>query len=138
MRVAQITKEDWAVLSEKAHLVVFNEKKNAENDRIDFALVCENEHEIPMGYVTCRETDAHTLYWQYGGMFPDTKGSIKSLGVTKKFLEWCKERYKRVYFQVENTNAPMLKMAIACGFVIIGVRNYKGSILVEHILDLEM
>ncbi len=136
MRVVKIHKEDWKELAEKAHLVVFGEVKKPEMDRIDFALIVESEHGIALQYGTCRETDAYSLYYQYGGSFPGTKGTIKSHRCFEALLTWARENgYKRVSFLVENTNAPMLKLALACDFLITGIRHFKGLILLEHLKE---
>lgn len=129
-------KEDWKELSKRAHLIVFNEDKDPLKDRLDFALVTEvEESSLLLNYVTCREADAETLYWQYGGSFPGTKGTILSYRAVQALLRYCQERYKRVFFYVENKNSAMLKMALKCGFLITGIRNYKNTILVEHLLE---
>ena len=136
MRVRKIEKEDWAELSKRAHLIVFNEDKDPLIDRVDFALTVEEEEtSMLLTYVTCREVASDTLYWQYGGSFPGTKGTINSLKAMYALLRYCQERYKRVFFYVENKNSAMLKMALKCGFLITGIRNYKNSILVEHLLE---
>lgn len=135
MIVVKIDKKDWSQLSEKAHRVVFKENKPSSMDRVDFALLCEDGNGKPLSYVTCRENDNETLYWQYGGVFPDTKNTVYSIKTAQMTLNWCKERYKRVHFYVENTNAPMLKLAQRLGFLITGVRNYHGHILVEHLME---
>lgn len=88
-----------------------------------------------MGYLTCRETDAHTLYWQYGGAFPGTiKSSMTWIGY-QAFALWCKQRYKRVVTYIENKNTVMLKMAMKIGFVIQGIKVFDGHILLEHVLE---
>lgn len=138
MKVDKISKEKWAELSEKAHLIVFSEVKKAETERIDFALCVLSEQGVPLTYTTCREMDAETLYWQYGGSFPGTRGTIASFSNTLHLLEWAKQNgYKRVCFYVENDNQPMLKLAMKCGFKITGVRNYKSHILLEHLKEFE-
>lgn len=135
MKVVKINPTEWAELSEKAHLIVFNEEKKASSERIDFALVTESTEKVLMNYVTCRELDKSSLYWQYGGSFPGTKDTILSYRATQALLRFCKEQYERVSFYVENTNLPMLKLAMKCGFKITGVRNYKNSVLLEHLLE---
>jgi hypothetical protein len=75
----QIHKDDWSDLAERAHLVVFGEVKKPEMDRLDFTLLVESEAGVPMQYATCREIDKESLYFQYGGSFPGTKGTIQSL-----------------------------------------------------------
>ncbi len=133
MKVVRIEKDAWAELSEKAHLIVFNEVKKPEMERIDFALLVECSAGIPMQYVTCRELDSTSLYFQYGGSFPGTKGSPKSARCMDRLLDWaCLAGYQRVAFLVENTNEAMLKLAMRCGFLIVGLRTFKGLILLEH------
>lgn len=133
MNVVKLNKEDWMVLSDKAHLVVFNETRKPEMERIDFALMVESNAGIPMQYATCRELDSESLYFQYGGSFPGTKGTIKSIQCMELILDWAEfAGYRRIAFLVENTNQAMLKLALRCGFLITGIRNFKGMILVEH------
>jgi RimJ/RimL family protein N-acetyltransferase len=133
--IRQIPKEAWAVVSEDAHLIAFGEHKPAFFDRIDFALLAVTEQEEMMGYITCREFDHETLYWQFGGAFPGTKETVKSWAAYKAFGAWCSDKYKRVATLIENDNTAMMKMAMKLGFRVIGVRNFKGSILLEHVLE---
>lgn len=136
MRVVQVTKEKWHELSEKAHLIVFNEIRKPDQERIDFALVVESSSGVPMQYATCRELDSESLYLQYGGSFPGTKGSPQSLRCMEKILEWSLfAGYKRISFLVENTNQAMMKLAMHTGFIITGVRNFRGLILLEHVKE---
>ncbi len=136
MKVVKISKERWSELSEKAHLIVFNEIKKPEMERIDYALLVESESGVPMQYATCRELDSESLYFQYGGSFPGTKGSPKSVRCMQKLLEWSEfAGFRRVAFLVENTNEAMLKLAMHCGFLITGIRNFKGLILLEHVKE---
>lgn len=137
IRLEVFTAEEWKQLSEVAHDVVFKKLFHKDNERIDFALMGVNEEGKPCGYVTCVERDADTLYWQFGGTFPGTKSTSVSYQVYRVFLDWCKQHYKRVTFLVENNNLPMLKMAMMGGFKIVGLRNFKGSILLEHLLEFE-
>ena len=136
LSIDRFTRSEWAQWSEKAHLICFQERKPAEWDRIDFALVVKNEERL-LGYVTCREIDHETLYWQFGGAFPGTKETALSYKVHLRLIEACKAHYKRIVFFVENTNTPMLKMALKSGFRIFGTRFHAGSVLVEHVLEFE-
>lgn len=133
--VEYFTREDWMQYSENAHKIAFKEKKDPSLDRIDFALMAV-DGKNPMGYITCRELDADTLYWQFGGTFPGTKGTLASWQVLKTFIEFCRSRYKRITVAIENTNLVMLRMAMKAGFIINGLRYYAGSLLVEHVLEL--
>lgn len=119
--------------SENAHKIAFNRSKPAHWDRIDFALLAVNEVDnVPMGYITCREHDHETIYIQFGGAMPGTKGSGKSQIVFDLMLDHLYSLYKRVTFLVENDNFAMLKLAMNAGFKIIGIRNYHGIVLLEH------
>jgi RimJ/RimL family protein N-acetyltransferase len=132
-----IAEEDWRRdYSENAHLIAFGKHKPSSWDRLDYAMLCVSEEtRKPVGYVTCREFDHETVYWQFGGAMPETKGSSVSVQAFQACLEWTKLHYKRVTFVVENTNAAMLKLAQHTGFLIIGVRNFHGSTLVEFMKE---
>lgn len=104
-------------------------------DRIDFALLAVTDSGSPAGYVTCRETDNETVYWQFGGAFPSIKGTVLSMRAYEDFINWTRERYSRVYTLIENTNSAMLRMAQKVGFSIIGIKNFKGQILLEHLME---
>lgn len=131
MRVVRVDKNEWKALAERAHLIVFGEKMVADEDRIDFTLVLEGEADHLMGYVTCREFDAKSLYWQYGGAFPGTKSTSLSYPGYTMLTRWCEGRYDRILTMVENTNCVMLKMHLRNGFKICGFRMHHGKGLVE-------
>ena len=138
VRVEKLSPEAWKPLSENAHLIAFNEIKKAETDRIDFALLAVKGHADLLGYITCKEHDSETVYWQYGGAFPGTRETSLSYLGYMAFVAYCKERYKSIVTVIENDNFPMLKMAMKVGFKIIGLRYYSGNkstILLEHILE---
>lgn len=136
IEIDQLTKKQWAEHSEQAHAICFKAHKPKEWDRIDFALVVRDDQKL-MGYVTCREIDAETLYWQFGGAFPGTVKTSLSWKGYQAFVEYCKSRYKRVTTLIENTNCVMLKMAMKVGFRIVGIRTFKGDVLLEHLLEFE-
>jgi hypothetical protein len=128
------TPEQWAQLSEKAHLIAFSEHKPREWDRIDFALLVRRGNQ-PMGYVVCREHDHETVYWAFGGAYPGTKDSSLTFFGYKAFVDACMSKYKRITTLIKNDNFVMLKMAMKVGFKIFGVRFFKGHVLLEHILE---
>lgn len=135
MRVIRYEKEDWKRYSKEAHLICFKENRAQDLDRIDFALFGVGSGDVPCGYITCRELDAETLYWQFGGAFPSVKGTALSYRCYVDFAEWCRPRYKRILTFIENENVVMLKMAMKIGFRIFGIRNTKEQILLEHLLE---
>lgn len=129
-----LSKEEWNKYAEKAHLICFDKHYAAEKQRIDFALVSRWGDRL-MGYVTCREMDADTVYWQFGGAFPGTKDTSLTFKGYTAMIGHCGKKYKRITTLIENTNTVMLKMAMKVGFFIVGVRNYGGSVLLEHVLE---
>lgn len=134
-KVLKIESDKWKELSEKAHLIAFNEKKPSDWDRIDFALLAVSDEDIPLAYMTCREFSHDTIYWQYGGAFPPVKDTIHSFKIYSAFKDWHSSKYKRAVTYIENTNSVMLKMAMKIGFKITGIRNYNNEILLEHLLE---
>lgn len=135
MRVEKIEKENWKKYSESAHLICFKENRPLGLDRIDFALLAINDLDMPCGYITCRETDSETVYWQFGGAFPSVKGTINSYRTYEDFVAWSKARYKRVYTLIKNDNKAMLRMAASVNFKIIGIKCFKNEVLLEHLIE---
>jgi len=135
IEVKKLLPNEWALFSENAHKICFNELKPQSFDRIDFALLGVLDG-VPSGYVTCREYDHETLYWQFGGAFPGTRTTIRSWETYEALTDFCRGKYKRITTLIENTNTVMLKFAAKMGYRIIGIRSYKDSILLEHLLEL--
>lgn len=134
MRVEKLSPADWKLLSADAHKAAFETVKPVELERIDYALVCVEGTELK-GYLTAKEMDAETVYWQFGGAFPGTKGTHYTIRGYLAFVRWTKEHYKRIQTRIENTNAAMLHFAMKAGFVIVGSRHVQGVTLLE--LELE-
>lgn len=135
MNLVTLTHAQWQHHSEKAHEIVFGKRKPASRDRVDFVMVAE-ESGSPMVYAVCRELDSESLYWQYGGAFPPAAKSPMPWEAMRLFLDGAEAMgYRRVSFLVENDNGPMLKLAAKAGFKIVGVRNFRGSVLLEHGLE---
>lgn len=136
IEVRQIDKTSWArYFSENAHRAVFEETKPASKERIDFALLAVTQEDEPISYLTARELDSDTLYWQFGGAFVKFRGTPYSFKSYEAFVEWTKARYKRVVTYIENSNVKMLRMAMAVGYRITGIRNYHGDVLLEHTME---
>lgn len=132
---------DWSQYAKTAHAVVFGTLFPPEKQRIDHVLVAREGDKL-MGYVTCREMDSETIYWQYGGAFPGTKDTLSAWRGYQAMVDLCKGSvYKRITTLIENDNSPMLKMAMKVGFKIQGVRTHltpeKTYILLEHVLELK-
>lgn len=120
--VTYITAEEWKeVYSELTHDIVFNHTRPKETDRIDYALMIGGDK--PESFMTCLELDAHHVYMQHGGSFPETKGTTKSYRNFKKFVDWHFEKdIDFLSFVTENDNLPMIKLGLKAGFKIMGTR----------------
>jgi RimJ/RimL family protein N-acetyltransferase len=135
--IRKLSPEEWTLISENAHRAMFKENRAASLDRISFAIIVEDEGGL-CGYLTARELDAENVYWQFGGAFPGTHSSHKAFEYYGALIEKMKELgYKRITTLVENDNVRYLKLAMHFGFRIIGVRIFKGTVLVELLNDFE-
>lgn len=134
--VIKIGEECWEKMSANAHLICFNEARPASFNRLDYALLIVNNENTPVSYITVKEFDEETVYWQHGGSFPGAIG-IPAWRSYNLAIEWSKDHYKRIFTLIENVNVAMLKMAMKAGFRIIGTKTISGSIMVEHFLNLE-
>ncbi len=130
--IKKISKEDWYQLASPAHEAVFNEKWDAGLERIDFALLSVDAENMLIQYATIREMDRDSCFLNYGGSFPKYRGSIHALQSFRAILDWLYSNYKNVSFLTENINWPMLKFAIREKFRVIGVRTFKGHVMLEH------
>lgn len=132
LRVDEIQAAAWALFSRNAHMAVFAYEKPATVDRIDYALlVVDTEKDTPVAYVTVRELDHESVYWQFGGGFKWAQKSILMARAYDKLLEHQSRKSKRMVTRIENTNAPMLKLALSRGLQIYGVRAHHDHVLVE-------
>ena len=135
LRVVKFSLKEWEVVSEATHLVVFGTKKPASFDRLNYAIGVLDYKNEPVAYVTVREHDHESVYWQFGGALPKAKRSIVAYRAMQEAIRWQLESSKRISFLVENDNLPMLHLAMKTGFRIVGVRYFKNHILLEHLLE---
>jgi hypothetical protein len=137
LRVVRIEAEDWkANFSEVAHLLAFSRNKPVAFDRIDYALLVL-QGDKPAAYVTAREQDHETVYWQFGGGFP---WALRSILMTRIFdivigFEKLAGR-KRLSIRIENTNLAMLKLAISRSWLVVGVLSIDGNTLVQLVKNI--
>ena len=130
--VIQIDAKEWADRwAENAHKICFDEMRPSHFNRIDYALIIVNGKNKPAGFCTVKELDHESVYWQYGGAFPDTQGTVWTFRCYEMLLDWTFNKYKRITTYVHNENIVYLKMIMKFGFRIIGVRFFAGKIYVE-------
>lgn len=138
LEVRPLTREDWRVLSDQAHLASFGEHRPPNFERIDFALlIVERETNIPQGYITCTALNSELLKWGFGGAFPLAKGTYKVMAGYRLALEFCRAKgWLHVVTLVKNDNFASLRMHLKERWKPIGVTNFLGDVLVELHKDL--
>lgn len=129
------TPEQWYAYAESAHLLVFKKERAAWLDRISFALLARRRDEV-IGWVTCREFDGETLYWQFGGALDEQRGLAAVHGF-RAFLDYTRDRYKRCTTFVSNENIGYLHLLMKTGFRIIGSRFFRKEIYLELIMEFD-
>jgi hypothetical protein len=131
LTVIKVEKEQWREhFSAHAHRATFGKLRDPLQERIDYALLCV-DGEVPVGYVTVRELDHETVYWPYGGVFPDWHATPKVLRIARKLFRSQGTLAPRLRFLVEHENVPMLKIALQLGARIVGVRASSPEFYVE-------
>ena len=130
--VLYISPEEWVKYAEDSHAAVFKEFRPSSMDRISYALAATDESRV-IGYVTCRETDSESLYWQHGGAV-DTRYGVAAYRGFEAFLDNAKP-YKRVTTLVRNDNIRYLHLLMKFGFRVIGLRCVKNEIFLELTIE---
>lgn len=131
VRLEILDPTEWALLAKDAHAIVFEKVRDPAMDRLTGALLAiDEEKNQPVGYATYRELDNESVYLQWGGAFPEIRGSIHVARIYRLFL-FTLEAYRRIGTHIENTNVSYLRLAMAHGFRIIGTRTFRGEVLVE-------
>lgn len=133
--VLKLTPEEWKDIAKISHLVMFNETRDPEMNRVDFTLLY-TKNNYPAAYLTFMELDSETAYWGHGGVFPNIAKTFEVLKVYNTAIEYSKQKYKRVFTYIKNDNRSMLKMALHVGFKIIGIKFFKNEVYLQHILEL--
>ena len=78
IEVEQIHPSDWKEMSENAHGMCFESDTPLQHEeRISFALLASRKG-VPLQYVTCREWDSESVYWQLGGSFPGARKTCEA------------------------------------------------------------
>ena len=131
LEVKKLTSGKWAEICSDAHLVGFNHARDPKLDRIDYALLVVDELQNICGWLTAREFDSETVYWQYGAGTPESRNGPKVVETYSVLVEDAFKKYKRICTLVENENVKYLKLAMHFGFRIIGTRLFESKVYVE-------
>ena len=131
MVVKIYSKKEWLEYSSQFHDVVFNNPEFKEIENIDFSLVAFDGDEV-LGFATIRVLDKFHAYMQYGGA---VKKGYKTLSAYLKMIELLKGSFLNITTLIENTNHPMIILAMKAGFNINGIRIKSGNIYLEHFIS---
>lgn len=137
MRVDKFTREEWLEKYAKdAHWAVFEEDFPVHNMRADFILcVVDLSKNIPIIYSTVSELTAKSVCMEWGGSFPDYRGTPYTKRAFQVMMMYFKEfGYEMVSFLTRNDNYPMLKLGFSAGFKTTGLNTNKDGIFLENTL----
>lgn len=129
-KLTKLLPEEWSSMSEDAHLTTFGVNRPKELDRHHFVMLVTHEKNLG-GYFTCLEMDKETLYIQFGGVFPTYQKTVNASVGYALFIEWAAKNYAAVWTRIENTNIPMIRLAMKVGFLITGVSVNKEKTFLE-------
>jgi len=128
------TKDEWQEYSKQFHALVFNNSDFSDIENIDFACVVFDK-DTAIGFSTMRVLDKYHVYMQYGGTLD--KSNYTNLKGYLKLIEALKDNFLNITTLIENNNKSMIKLAMKAGFEIIGIRYKKGSIYLEHSIEVK-
>ena len=131
-----LSNEEWALLGRTSHALTFGEMREPMLNRHHFTVAVMHSGDMG-GFFTCLEMDSETLYIQHGGVLPNFQKTIHATQGYAAFIDWCEARYKRLTTKIENINAPMLRLAMKMGFLIVGTSTFKNKIYLDHLLEVQ-
>jgi hypothetical protein len=120
VNIEKLTPESWSQIAEDAHLICYNEIRPNSMNTIDYALVVYDAEKIKM-YATIIEMEKGVAHMQHGGALPGTKGTAVSFRAYKCIIMHLAKEYDATVCNVENTNTPMLQIALKMGFIPVGM-----------------
>lgn len=139
MKIEFYEREYWLEHFElHAHAAVFEPGVSRNEGGFHFALmVVDEETDTPIIYVTCLKTTAGGVFIEYGGSFPDFRGSMKVLRAFRAVNEWFKiNLFKYAMLATRNTNAAMNKLALADDYFVTGVHTDDGRLYLDYTKEL--
>lgn len=122
-----MSREMFSDIAESAHMICFKEVRPRAFNTFDFALLAD-DNTGPLAYATCIEMDAESVYMQHGGAFPSSEGTVKVKRAYGKIIDELRGKYKRASTRIQNTNVPMLKLAMSEGFIVNGIDCFNHEV----------
>lgn len=130
--IDKIRPQEFKKYEDDAHTIVFGERRPHGLSTHHFVLMMCKDGEVG-GFCTAIEMDKHTLYLQYGGVFPNFANSLYVFMGFQKMIAWTSKHYKQVWARIDQNNFTMLKMANKVGFDVCGTWTFDGRTYLEMI-----
>lgn len=139
MRIVQIDRVEWIKnFQNDAYKKVFEDDDTSSMDRslFDHAfVVVDDKTEMPIIYNTIKQSSTDSVFIEFGGSFPEYRGSMKVKPAFKILLDMYKNGgAKVVHLNTKNTNVAMQKLALSTGFTQFGVHLSAGNLFLEYAL----
>lgn len=135
MQISLISKEEWKVVSQNVHSAVHGTIRSPEVDRVSYVIVAYDGDE-PFGYIAVQERSSKVAYFQWGGVFPCDRGTVKTYNAYKLATDFAKKMYECIETKVENSNISMLRLAMKAGFLVTGITTDKaGKVFLELTME---
>lgn len=120
---------EWKLISLEAKKAVFGWDTAPEDEECDYAFFFTMEDDTPLGFVTVKDR-GEGAYLQFGGMFDVHKGTPYAMRMFECVLRSLQEKTKVITMKVKNTNTPMLRLALKCDFIPVGINYWKSCVFV--------
>lgn len=140
MEVVNIDRKTWLEkYSKNAYMSVFGREDHdlQEASLFDAALmVMDEESNCPIIYTTIKQTTAKSVFIEFGGSFPDYRGTAKVKPAFEKLCAYLKEAGAEfVTLSTKNTNIAMNRLALSVGFIPSGMNFNKEGAFVDYVLS---
>jgi len=95
----------------------------------------DEETDKPISYMTCKQQSEHAIFIEYGGVFPDFRGSPKSQQFFNDGMTYLqKAGAKIINFATTNDNVKMQIMGLKAGFRCMGCYMDGSKLFLEYSL----
>ena len=139
MTVLPFSRQDWiAKYQEDAYQAVFQAPmpSQAKQSFFDQAFVVLDDKKDPVIYCTVKQLTEKALFIEFGGSYPKFRSSPKVLKYFKGLCDYFKLAGADVVaLTTFNTNVPMQKLALAVGFIPMGVSISKDGLMIDYQLE---
>jgi len=138
MKVTLFSRQEWLeYFGNDAHFSVFKESVGDTLNKSFFdaaAVVFDNT--LPVIYTTVKQLSEDSVYLEFGGSFPEYRGSFKVLKAFKLLIETFKNSGAlMVGFATKNDNVAMQKLGLGAGFLPCGFHTTKSGVFIEYTLN---